>query len=412
VVVGGGNSAGYFCRALAAAKSKIEGGVAVLSAESVAPYERPALTKAYLHPPTAKVRARLPGFHTCVGGGGDRQLPEWYAENGIELRLDTKVTSIDVAKKVLETPQGPVSYQKLVVATGCDAAPGKLRGIANSEVGNVFTLRSEADAAKVVAALEAKPKNVVVVGGGYIGLEVAAAVLGWEIPTTVIVPEGQILNRVFPEPLSAWMQAQYEERGAKFLLSTTVKACKDEGGVVCGVELGDGTVLPADLVVLGLGSMPATEMFAGQLEMDRGAIVVDGCLRASVPDVFAVGDVAAFPHDGKPGRFEHVGCARSSAAHAAKTVLGSTEEYVYAPFFYSRVFEYTASPIVWNHFGAFGEAQAVTAGEGQVAVLYTDNGVVVGGVLAGSPSPAPEQFEKLKQIVAEKPAFAADLLSA
>merc|ERR1719428_1026915 len=120
VVVGGGVGAGYFCRAMVAAAPKLEGGLAILSAETVAPYERPALTKAYIHPPTAKVRARLPGFHTCVGGGGDRQTPEWYKEQGIEVLTKTAVVKVDTAAKQVVTDRGDaMNYEKMLFCTGC-----------------------------------------------------------------------------------------------------------------------------------------------------------------------------------------------------------------------------------------------------------------------------------------------------
>merc|ERR1719487_2630243 len=290
VVVGGGVSAGYFCRALVAAKPKLEGGLALLCSETVAPYERPALTKAYLHPPTAKVRARLPGFHTCVGGGGDRQVPEWYKENGIDLMLGTEVTKIDLAKKVLETSKGPISFGKLLMATGARAATGKERGISNAEVGNVFTLRSEADAAALVAAMEAGVKHTVIVGGGYIGLEVAAALVGWGTETTVVVPETRVMARVLPPVLSSWMQAQFEKRGVKFLFNTTVTECQETNGAVSGAVLSNGSTLPAGVVVLGLGAFPNSGLLTGQLEMtERQEILVDSTFRTSVPDVYAVG---------------------------------------------------------------------------------------------------------------------------
>merc|ERR1719401_1777498 len=108
LVVGGGNAAGYACRELVA-QGAASGTVGVITAEPVPPYERPALTKAYLHPPTAKVRARLPGFHTCVGGGGERQTSEWYTEKGIAL-VQGKATGVDLAAKSVTVGESAYSY--------------------------------------------------------------------------------------------------------------------------------------------------------------------------------------------------------------------------------------------------------------------------------------------------------------
>lgn len=110
-------------------QAAVPGEIGIITAEPVCPYERPALTKAYLHPPTAKVRARLPGFHTSVGGGGDRQDEQWYAEHGIDMLTSTTVVRVDSSKKELGTANGGVvTYDKLLVATGA-------RPITLSEIG-------------------------------------------------------------------------------------------------------------------------------------------------------------------------------------------------------------------------------------------------------------------------------------
>jgi len=228
------------------------------------------------------------------------------------------------------------------------------------------------------------------------------------------VPESRVMERVLPPVLSAWMQAQFEKRGVKFIFQSSVTACKETDGAVSSVVLKDGSEMPAEAVVLGLGGFPNTGLLQGQLDLsERGEILVDGQFRSSVPDVYAIGDVAAFPYQGKARSFEHVGHARLSAAAAAAALAGSAgPDYAYLPFFYSRIFEYTDSPIVWNHFGDFGEAQEVPAPEGSVCILYTDAGKVVGGILCGSPAPTPEAFAKLKGIVEAKPPFAPDLTAA
>jgi monodehydroascorbate reductase (NADH) len=184
VIVGGGNAAGY------AARTFVENGMAdgrlcIVTKEAYAPYERPALTKAYLFPPEKKP-ARLPGFHTCVGGGGERQTPDWYKEKGIEVIYEDPVAGADFEKQTLTTDAGKqLKYGSLIIATGCTASrfPDKIGG----HLPGVHYIREVADADSLIASL-GKAKKIVIVGGGYIGMEVAAAAVAWNLDTTVIIP--------------------------------------------------------------------------------------------------------------------------------------------------------------------------------------------------------------------------------
>ena len=190
--LGGGNAAGYFAaeydKIVAADPSLKEsafgGSLAVVSGEASVSYERPALSKAYLAP---KAPARLPGFHSCVGGGGERQEPSWYESKGIDYRLGSEATAVDALGKTVTLADGAVlKYEKLVIATGCRpvdlAKDFKMPGAEEGGGGNVFYLRDVADADKLVAALEkaaaASPDSgsgsgsgarPLVIGGGYIG---------------------------------------------------------------------------------------------------------------------------------------------------------------------------------------------------------------------------------------------------
>ncbi|KAF4404415.1 hypothetical protein G4B88_014871 [Cannabis sativa] len=186
VIVGGGNAAGYAARTFVE-HGMADGRLCIVSKEAYAPYERPALTKAYLFP-LDKKPARLPGFHTCVGSGGERQTPEWYQEKGIETIYNEPVTSIDIEKHTLTTNSGKLlKYGSLIVATGCTASrfPEKIGG----NLPGVHYIRDVADADALISSLE-KAKKVVIVGGGYIGMEVAAAAVAWKLDTTVIIGIG------------------------------------------------------------------------------------------------------------------------------------------------------------------------------------------------------------------------------
>lgn len=188
VVVGGGNAAGYFARAVVAAGKGAD--LCIVAAEDVLPYERPALSKGFLHKESPP---RLPGFHTCVGGGGERQTKEWYDANGVEVMLGTRVTAADLVNKTVTTDAGSaIAYEKLVVATGCTAL--RLPQSMGGGLPGVHYLRDNADALALYDAMGAA-KRAVVIGGGYIGLECAAALATWGMNPHVVLMEPHVMAR-------------------------------------------------------------------------------------------------------------------------------------------------------------------------------------------------------------------------
>ena len=385
VIVGGGNSCGYLIRSLvgsAAATSSSAAGadddfsssstkITMISNEEVLPYERPALTKAFLNEQSP---ARLPGFHTCVGGGGERQTEEWYEEKGVETKLNTKIASCDYEKKRVVTTTGEIiEYDSLVIATGVSAHKGSFIEGFDGKMCKV--LRSHADALEVAKALDAKPKHPVVVGGGYIGLEVAAGMCARGLKPTVILLESNIMARLFTKEIAAHYEQLYESKGATFIKNASVTKINDGKSVV----LNDGRELDADLVIIGVGSdvRPNVEPFCGDsssvaLEKGKdGGIKVNGKFETSQKDVYAIGDVCSFPvrltgpnDQEEHYRMEHVKHARASAAHCARTLIGEKDvpDYKYEPFFYSRVFEQPNSdrPVSWQFYGFGGHAAMQT----------------------------------------------------
>ncbi|OWM85289.1 hypothetical protein CDL15_Pgr028076 [Punica granatum] len=367
VIVGGGNAAGYAARTFVE-HGMADGRLCIVSKEAHAPYERPALTKAYLFP-LDKKPARLPGFHTCVGSGGERQTPDWYKEKGIEMLYEDPVTGIDIEKQTLTTHSGKLlKYGSLIIATGCTASrfPEKIGG----NLPGVHYIRDVADADSLISSLE-KAKKVVVVGGGYIGMEVAAAAVGWKLDTTVIFPEDHLLQRLFTPSLAQRYEKLYQDNGVKFMKGASIKTLEaGSDGRVSAVKLGDGSIVEADTVVIGIGAKPAVSPFeAVGLNTSVGGIQVDGQFRTSVPGIFAIGDVAAFPlkmYD-RIARVEHVDHARRSAQHCIKALLSAqTHTYDYLPYFYSRVFEYEGSPrkVWWQFFGDNGKLKGVLVESG------------------------------------------------
>lgn len=404
VIVGGGNAAGYAARTFVE-HGMADGRLAIVSKEAHAPYERPALTKGYLFP-LDKKPARLPGFHTCVGSGGERQTPDWYKENGIEMFYEDPVSNIDIEKQTLTTNSGKLlKYGSLIVATGCTASrlPEKIGG----NLPGVHYIRDIADADALISSLE-KAKKVVVVGGGYIGMEVAAAAIGWNLDTTIVFPENYLLPRLFTPSLARRYEEFYQQNGVKFLKGASIKNL--EAGVdgrVTYVKLDDGSTLEADTVIIGIGAKPAVSPFERVgLESSVGGIQVDGLFRTRVPGIFAVGDVAAFPlkmYD-RIARVEHVDHARRSAQHCVKALLSAqTDTYDYLPSFYSRVFEYEGSPrkIWWQFFGDnVGETIEVGNFDPKIATFWIDSGKLKGVLLE---SGSPEEFQLLPKLARSQP---------
>ncbi|XP_042022164.1 monodehydroascorbate reductase, chloroplastic/mitochondrial-like isoform X1 [Salvia splendens] len=408
VIVGGGNSAGY------AARTFVEHGLAdgklcIISKEvfhsAHAPYERPALTKGYLFP-LDKKPARLPGFHTCVGSGGERQTPEWYNEKGIEMIYEDPVTNIDVEKQTLKTNSGKlVKYGALIIATGCTASrfPDKIGG----NLGGVHYIRDVADANSLISSLE-KAKKVVVVGGGYIGMEVAAAAVGWKLDTTVIFPEDHLMTRLFTPSLGRKYEELYLDYGVKFVKGASIKHLEaGSDGRVVGVKLGNGSTIEADTVVIGIGAKPAVGPFESiGLNSSVGGIQVDGQFRTNIPGIFAIGDVAAFPLKiyNRIARVEHVDHARRSAKHCVQSLLTAhTATYDYLPSFYSRVFEYEGSQrkVWWQFFGDnVGETVEIGNFDPKVATFWIDSGKLKGVFLE---SGSPEEFQLLPKLARSQP---------
>lgn len=404
VIVGGGNAAGY------AAKTFVEHGMAdgklcMVCKEAFAPYERPALTKAYLFPKDKKP-ARLPGFHTCVGSGGERQTPDWYKEQGIEMLYEDPVTGLDIEKQTLTTSSGKLlKYGALIISTGCTAMrfPEKIGG----NLPGVHYVRDVADADSLISSLE-KARKVVIVGGGYIGMEVAAAAVAWKLDTTIIFPEDNLLPRLFTPSLARRYEELYQENGVKFLKGSLIKNIEaGSDGHVAAVKLENGSTIEADTIIIGVGAKPAVQGFeAVGLDTKVGGIQVDGLFRTNVPGIFAIGDVAAFPlkiYD-KIARVEHVDHARKSAQHCVKALLTAhTQTYDYLPYFYSRVFEYegSARKVWWQFYGEnVGEAIEVGNFDPKIATFWIDSGKLKGVFLESGSS---EEFQLLPRLARSQP---------
>ncbi|RLN04284.1 uncharacterized protein C2845_PM13G03030 [Panicum miliaceum] len=417
VIVGGGNAAGYAARTFVE-HGMADGRLCIVSKEicdsssasmqPVPPYERPALTKGYLFPPDKKP-ARLPGFHTCVGSGGQRQTAEWYKENGIEVLYEDPVVAFDGKTQTLKTSSGKIlKYGSLIISTGCEASrlPEKIGG----KLPGVHYIRDVADADSLVSSL-GSAKKILVIGGGYIGMEVAAAACGWNLDTTIVFPEDHIMPRLFTPSLAKKYEDLYQQNGVKFIKGALIdKLEAGSDGRVSSAVLKDGSVVEADTVtvVVGIGAKPVVGPFeAVGVHPKVGGIEVDSLFRTSVPGIFAIGDVAAFPlkmYD-RIARVEHVDHARKSAHHCVETLLTSqTKAYDYLPYFYSRVFEYEGSSrkVWWQFYGDnVGETVEVGNFDPKIATFWIDSDSRLKGVFLESGTS--EEFSLLPQLAKSQP---------
>ncbi|BBN04823.1 monodehydroascorbate reductase (NADH) [Marchantia polymorpha subsp. ruderalis] len=402
VILGGGTAAGY--AALEFVKNDYNhGDLCIISEESVAPYERPALSKGFLLPEGA---ARLPSFHTCVGTGNERQLTKWYKDHGIELILDTRVVAADVKGHTLRTSsQETIAFRTLIIATGARVLRLEEFGITGSVAPNICYLRSVQDANKLVEAMAACKSiggSAVVIGGGYIGMECAAALIGNRIPVTMVFPESHIMARLFTPEIAAFYEQYYEKRGVTFKKGTVMSGFeRNDQGKVEAVVLKDGSRLPADLVVVGVGIRPNVSLFEGQLTLEKGGIKVNGKMQTSNSSVYAVGDVVSFPLRmyGEMRKLEHVDHARKSAAHAVQAILcpEKIEDYNYMPYFYSRVFT-----LSWQFFGD-NVGSCIHYGvqsSGKFGAYWINKGKLVGAFLEGG---SKDEYAALARVARDRP---------
>nr|DAD48621.1 TPA_asm: hypothetical protein HUJ06_018558 [Nelumbo nucifera] len=228
-------------------------------------------------------------------------------------------------------------------------------GVQGADSKNIFYLREIEDADKLVEAIKVKKNGkAVIVGGGYIGLELSAVMKINNIDVTMVYPEPWCMPRLFTAGLAAFYEGYYAKKGIKIVKGTVAASFdSDANGEVKAVKLKDGRVLEADIVVVGVGVKPLITLFKGQVEEEKGGIKTDGLFRTSVPDVYAVGDVATFPMKlyNEMRRVEHVDHARKSAEQTVKAIKASEEgktidEYDYLPYFYSRAFD-----LSWQFYG-------------------------------------------------------------
>jgi 3-phenylpropionate/trans-cinnamate dioxygenase ferredoxin reductase subunit len=323
VVVGGGLAGAKAAETLR--EEGFDGRVVLVAEESERPYERPPLSKDYLN--GSKERDVI-----YVHDAG------WYDEHDVELRTGVRAVALDPGAHELELEGGErLGYRALLLATG--ATPRRLP-VPGADLDGVHYLRTAADSDGLRASLSSGNRSVVVVGAGWIGLEVAAAARSYGNAVTVVEPQPQPLRAVLGDEIGAVFARLHREKGVDLRLSTGVREFRGNGSGVRAVVTDAGEV-PADVVVVGVGVAPRTELAeAAGLEVGNG-VVVDEALRTSAPDVYAAGDIAFWPHPryGRRIRVEHWANALNGGPAAARAMLGRQVTYDRLPYFFTDQYD-------------------------------------------------------------------------
>jgi NADPH-dependent 2,4-dienoyl-CoA reductase/sulfur reductase-like enzyme len=323
VIVGGGLAGAKTAEALR--EQGYDGELTIVGSERHLPYERPPLSKDYL-----AGRAERSDFEVHDA--------DWYAENKISLNLTTTATAIDPAAHTVELSDGStLTYTKLALATGSEPRVLPVPGL---EASGVHYLRTVEDSDAIRAELSPHA-HIVIIGGGWIGLEVAAAARGREASVSVIeAAELPLVGVLGPEVARSFL-GLHRDHGVVFYLGAQIAAVETADEAVTAVALADGTRLEADAVIVGVGAAPRVALAEGAgLEVDNG-VVVDESLQTSDPDIVAVGDIAQHPHPvlGQRLRVEHWANALNQPATAAATMLGKPIPYTELPYFFSDQYD-------------------------------------------------------------------------
>ncbi|HQU66801.1 MAG TPA: FAD-dependent oxidoreductase [Albidovulum sp.] len=299
-----------------------DGLITMIGAEPAPPYQRPPLSKAYLLGEMELERLYL-------------RAPSFWEDQSITLKLGAAVTSIDRTARTVRVDGETISYDHLALTTG--SQPRRLPAAIGGALAGVYTVRTLADVDAMAPEFRAG-RNLLVIGGGYIGLEAAAVGAKLGLNVTVVEMAPRILQRVASPETSDYFRKEHAAHGVKILENTGLDRLLGDGHVT-GAKLSDGTEIAVDFAIVGVGITPATLLAeeAG-LEIENG-IRTDQFGRTSDPHVWAAGDCASFPHHGGRIRLESVGNAIDQAEIVAENILGRGQAYEAKPWFWSDQYE-------------------------------------------------------------------------
>lgn len=325
VIVGAGHGGAQV--ALALRTNGFDGSILMIGREPEPPYERPPLSKEYL--------ARDKEFDRLY-----IRPAQFWADKDVTLALGKEVAKVDPVAHALTLSDGStVQYGKLVWAAGGD--PRKL-SCAGADLAGVHAVRTREDVDRLMAQLDAGARQVVVIGGGYIGLEAAAVLTKLGCKVTLLEALPRILARVAGPEISAFYEADHRAHGVDLRTGVAVDCLEGDGTVVTGVKLGDGSVIPAEIVIVGIGIIPSVGPLMEAGAAGGNGVDVDELCRTSLPDVYAIGDCAAFAcafADGTVMRVESVQNANDMGSCVAKDIVGQGQPYHALPWFWSNQYD-------------------------------------------------------------------------
>ena len=361
VIVGAGHGGAQ--AAIALRQLGFAGSIAVIGNEPEFPYERPPLSKEYFAGDKAFDRILI-------------RPAAFWAERNVVMLLSTEVTVVDAkAKRLSFANGGTLDYGTLIWATG--GAPRKLT-CSGHDLRGVHAVRTRADVLKMTDELPAVGQ-VVVIGGGYIGLEAAAVLTKFGKKVVLLEALDRVLARVAGPELSRFYEAEHRAHGVDLRTGVQVECIEEKDGRVSGVWLAGGEVVPADMAIVGIGIIPAVAPLIAAGAQGGNGVVVDEYCRTSLPDIYAIGDCAAHANgfaDGATIRLESVQNANDQASTAAKAITGNLEPYKATPWFWSNQYDLKLQTVGLS----IGFDQTVVRGDTATrsfSVVYLKNGRVI-----------------------------------
>ena len=391
LVVGAGHAGAQVAASLR--QMKFSGTVALLGDEPDLPYERPPLSKDYL--------------------SGERSLealyihpPQFWDDRAVTVRTGHRVAAVEPGAHQVRCEGGlVVGYASLVWATG--GAPRRL-ACAGHDLAGVHTVRTRADVDRLRAELDGA-RHAIVIGGGYIGLEAAAVLAKAGKRVTVLEALDRVLARVAGLPLSRFYEAEHRAHGVEIRLGALVDRLEGRDGQVCAVRLAGGEALDCDMVIVGIGIVPAVEPLLQAGAEGGNGVRVDAQCRTSLPDVFAVGDCALHANrfaSGAEIRIESVQNANDQAIVVARTLTGTAASYESVPWFWSNQYDLKLQTVGIST----GHDQVVIRGDPgtrRFSVVYLKGGVVIALDCVN----AVKDYVQGKRLVVERAAAAPELLA-
>jgi 3-phenylpropionate/trans-cinnamate dioxygenase ferredoxin reductase subunit len=366
LLIGGGMASAHCAAELR--KRGAEGSVLLVGREPEPPYERPPLTKEYLRGEASREDAHV-------------NAADWYEDNGVELLTGVNAMSLDPSARTAKLQGGEeVSFDKALLATGAMVNILRVEGAENEGIhylrafGNSDAIRADAEAAE----------HVVLVGGSYIGTEVAASLTAKGAKCTIVMMEEVALSRTFGEDAGRWFQEQLETRGVTVLSGEELEAFEGDGRVRA-VLTKSGQAIECDAVVVGAGVRPDAMLAqrAG-LEVEDG-IVCDSKLCSSAAGIYAAGDCCSYESvvHGRRLRVEHWDVAMQQGMHTARNMLGADEDYTVVPYFFSDLADWASLEYVGPAYEWDEEIWRGDRDEGEFSVWYLKDGLVAGALSVG-----------------------------